>query len=104
MVKRIACFFTGGFTESGALQYFIKKIDDNIVIKQFCPNNAMKRRGVNGQPNLVKKVSGLTGKALIKYVIAGDESSKRKCKNASYTAYCNEIQENIRRDHEISEN
>lgn len=68
MVKKLACFFTGGFTESGALQYFISKIDQNIVVKQFCPNKAMKRRGVGGKPQLVKDVSGLTGSSLIRYV------------------------------------
>lgn len=68
MVKKIAGFFTGGFTESGALQYFLKKFDDNIKVKQFCPNNALKRRGTNGKPHMVKEVNGLTGPSLIHYV------------------------------------
>lgn len=68
MVKKIASFFTGGFTESGALQYFLEKFDDNIMIKQFCPNKAMKRRGTDGKPHMVKEVNGLTGSSLIHYV------------------------------------
>lgn len=68
MVKKIACFFTGGFTESGALQYFLKKFDDNISTDQFCPNKAMRRRGTDGKPHMVREVNGLTGSSLIHYV------------------------------------
>jgi hypothetical protein len=127
MVRKIACFFTGGFTESGAMQYFLEKMGDNIKISQFCPNKAMKRRGTNGRPHMIKSVNGLTGASLIHYVydyidkyqddlkeydailieddlddrfyeytVAGDETTKRKCRNSEYIQYCNEIRNIIR--------
>jgi hypothetical protein len=127
MVRKIACFFTGGFTESGAMQYFLEKMGDNLKINQFCPNKAMKRRGTNGKPHMIKSVNGLTGTSLIhyvydyidkygddlneydailieddmddrfyEYIVAGDETTKRKCRNYEYMQYCNEIRNTIR--------
>lgn len=67
MVK-VACFFTGGFTESGAMQCFLQKINGNIFLKQFCPNKPPRRRIPDVKAQLVKEVSGLTGPGLIKYI------------------------------------
>ncbi len=67
MVKKIACFFTGGYTESNAMPIFLKKINPDIEFRQFCPNRT-KRRKRPGQLDLIDEVSGLTGPALLGYV------------------------------------
>lgn len=72
MVRKVACFFTGGFSESGAMQEFLHKINPNVVLKQFCPNKPLKRwiPGIptSKQPKIQRQFSGLTGKDLISYV------------------------------------
>lgn len=42
MVKNVGCFFTGGYTESNSMLIFLKRINDNIRFKQFCPNRTRK--------------------------------------------------------------
>lgn len=71
-MKKVACFFTGGYTESGAMQDFLKKINPQIILKQFCPNKP-KRRWRPGVPfheqmQIEKDMNGLTGEGLISYV------------------------------------
>lgn len=67
-MKNVACFFTGGYTESNSLQIFLKKINENIQLKQFCPNKTRKRKCPGLQRDLVHEISGLTGDALLHYV------------------------------------
>lgn len=67
MVKsRIACFLTCGYTEAGAMQAFLRKINDNYDYKQYLPNKTIKKKGM---PRTISdKVSGLTGEALLRKV------------------------------------
>ncbi|MCD8347678.1 MAG: hypothetical protein LUD16_06940 [Lachnospiraceae bacterium] len=63
MVNRIACFFTCGYTEAGAMQLFLKKINPSYDFKQFLPNKTRKRQG---DAKIIKpELSGLTGEALL---------------------------------------
>lgn len=79
MVK-VACFFTGGFTESGAMQSFLQKINGNIFLKQFCPNKPPRRKIPGTRTQLVKGVSGLTGPGLRKYVYQYIENHPKELK------------------------
>lgn len=45
MVNRVACFLTCGYTEAGAMQYFLKKINGNYEYKQYLPNKTIKKKG-----------------------------------------------------------
>ncbi|MBO5354348.1 MAG: hypothetical protein J6A77_13740 [Lachnospiraceae bacterium] len=81
MVNRIACFLTCGYTEAGAMQYFLKKINDNYDYKQYLPNKTIKKKG--DSKRISSDISGLTGEALFEkiYSILGkyrDEISKCK--------------------------
>lgn len=67
-MKKVACFFTGGYTESNAMQIFLKKINDDIQLKQFCPNKTRKRKRPDAECDLISEFSGLTGKSLIQYL------------------------------------
>ncbi|MCD8015476.1 MAG: hypothetical protein LUG99_20410 [Lachnospiraceae bacterium] len=63
MVNKIACFFTCGYTEAGAMQLFLKKMNPSCDFKQFLPNKTRKRRG---DAKIIRpELSGLTGEALI---------------------------------------
>lgn len=70
--KRIACFFTGGFTELNSMKLFLKKINDQVDYIQLCPTgvrrskNEIRNRHID---NIIKKHSGLTGQALIDFVL-----------------------------------
>lgn len=72
-MKNVACFFTGGYTESNSMLSFLSKINDKLNFNQLCPNKT-KRRKVRGgvesvtERNLMDNVSGLTGAGLTKYV------------------------------------
>lgn len=66
VTKRIACFLTCGYTEAGAMQAFLKKINDNYEYRQFLPNKTIKKKGE--QKTISPKISGLTGSALLKKV------------------------------------
>lgn len=35
--KKIACFFTGGYTELTSMKIFIRKINTNVELIQLCP-------------------------------------------------------------------
>jgi hypothetical protein len=66
MVKRIACFLTCGYTEAGAMQYFLKKINSSFEYKQYLPNRTIKKKG--DSKNISSSISGLTGEALLEKV------------------------------------
>lgn len=68
MVKKVACFFTGGYTESNAMPGFLSKINNKVQFKQFCPNRTKKRKCPGLDKDLIDEVSGLTGPALLRYV------------------------------------
>lgn len=75
MVKGdIACFFTGGYTEAGGLQAFLRKINSNYVYHQCLPNKAVKRKGM--PKTIGDEISGLTGEALLKEIYKRLESYK----------------------------
>lgn len=81
MVNRVACFLTCGYTEAGAMQYFLKKINGNYEYKQYLPNKTIKKKG--DSKSISSEISGLTGDALLEkiYNILGkyrDEISKCK--------------------------
>lgn len=66
MVDRVACFLTCGYTESGAMQSFLKKINSKFDYKQFLPNKTIKKKG---DPKIINpKINGLTGEALLEKV------------------------------------
>ena len=63
-MKRVACFFSGGYTESsGAFLTFLQKIAPEIRYSQCMPNRTVKRNGMN---KLIKdEYSGITGSTLL---------------------------------------
>lgn len=65
--KKISMFFTGGYTESGALVSFLNKINSNVFYDQRCPNKTRRRKGSVLTP-LKPDVSGLTGTSLTAYM------------------------------------
>ena len=66
MVKRIACFITCGYTEAGAMQAFLRKINDKFEYKQYLPNRTVKRKG--DSKSISSNISGLTGDALLEKI------------------------------------
>lgn len=63
MVKKVVCYFTGGWTESGAMSEFLKKINHKFHYQQRCPNKPKYKRG------LACHLCGLTGQSLIDYIL-----------------------------------
>lgn len=63
MVEKIACFLTCGYTEAGAMQFFLKKINDKYDYKQYLPNKTIKKKGYDKR--ISSDLSGLTGEALL---------------------------------------
>lgn len=69
--KRIACFFTAGYTELNAMKLFMRKINDQAEYIQLCPTgnrrskDAIRNRHIE---NINKEQNGLTGRALIGFV------------------------------------
>lgn len=74
MVSRVACFLTCGYTEAGAMQFFLRKINDSYEYKQYLPNKTIKKKG---DAKIIKKeISGLTGEALLKKIYSILEKHK----------------------------
>ncbi len=71
--KRVACFFTAGYTELNSMKMFLSKINNQVEYIQLCPNAPRKSR--TNIENRRKKTSidanqnGLTGRALIDFVV-----------------------------------
>lgn len=68
MVDRIACFFTCGYTESGAMQVFLGKINPQYEFKQYLPNKTRKRKG--DPKSIAADLSGLSGNSLLEKIYA----------------------------------
>lgn len=66
MVERIACFLTCGYTEAGAMQAFLKRINDKYEYKQFLPNKPIKKKG--NSKIIKEKFSGLSGEKLLEKI------------------------------------
>lgn len=66
MVNKVACFLTCGYTESGAMQFFLKKINNSFDYIQYLPNKSIKKRGTSKIIN--NNINGLTGEALLEKV------------------------------------
>lgn len=85
--KRVACFFTGGYTEINAMKIFMKKINDKVDYIQLCPNgprrskDTIKNRHID---TIAAKQSGLTGSELLEYVI--DFFGKKRFQEEGYDA------------------
>lgn len=74
MVSRVACFLTCGYTEAGAMQFFLRKINDSYEYKQYLPNKTIKKKG---DAKIIKKeISGLTGEDLLKKIYSILEKHK----------------------------
>lgn len=81
MVDKIACFLTCGYTEAGAMQFFLKKINSNFDYKQYLPNKTIKKKGT---PKMINShINGLTGEDLLEkiYLIVSKHREEiGKCK------------------------
>lgn len=66
MVDRIACFLTCGYTEAGAMQFFLRKMNDQFEYKQYLPNKTIKKKG--DVKSINSSISGLTGEALLEKI------------------------------------
>ncbi len=82
VTNRIACFLTCGYTEAGAMQTFLKKINSHYEYKQFLPNKTIKKKG--DPKTISRKISGLTGQKLLEktYSILEKNSSEIKACSA----------------------
>lgn len=69
--KRIACFFTGGYTEVNALKTFLKKVNNSVEYIQLCPvgirknMTSVKTRAIT---EIRTNQNGLTGASLISHI------------------------------------
>ncbi|MBQ7298259.1 MAG: hypothetical protein IJW77_00275, partial [Clostridia bacterium] len=71
-MKRIACFFTGGYTELNAMKRFMTKINNRVQYIQLCPNGPRKNKDNIRNRHVIETINedqnGLTGDALINYI------------------------------------
>lgn len=71
-MKRIACFFTAGYTEINFLKIFLGKINDTVEYIQLCPTGKRRRKNnvkCHYVDNISQEQSGLTGRSLIQYIL-----------------------------------
>ena len=81
MVERTACFLTCGYTEAGAMQLFVHKINDRYEFRQYLPNKTIKKKGM--PKNISDAINGLTGDRLLEeiYKILGKHKAEiNNCK------------------------
>lgn len=81
MVNTVACFLTCGYTEAGAMQFFLRRINNKYEYKQYLPNKTIKKKG--DAKNISSEISGLTGEALLEKIYAILEKHRSeisKCK------------------------
>lgn len=68
----IACFFTCGYTESGGMQGFLRRINPLYEYRMYLPNKVLRKKQMKaGKPvSMIKEeYSGLTGDALINKIL-----------------------------------
>lgn len=69
--KRIACFFTAGYTELQAMKHFLGKINGNIDYIQLSPTQERRNKESIKNRHLENiRHNGMTGKDLIDFVMA----------------------------------
>lgn len=74
MVKKLACFFSGGYTEAaGYMQLFLGRINDEYDYIQCLPNSTRKRKG--DLRKLEDDINGITGDNLLEKVYEKLEKS-----------------------------
>ncbi len=49
VTKRIACFLTCDYTESGAMQAFLKKINSNYEYNSTFPTKQLRKKAIQKQ-------------------------------------------------------
>ncbi len=85
--KRIACFFTAGYTELNAMKIFMRKINDGVDYIQLRPigrrrsKDSIRNRHIESMEN---QQSGLTGDALIDFIV--DFAGKGRFQEENYDA------------------
>lgn len=85
--KRVACFFTGGYSELNAMKSFLKKANDKVDLIQLCPTGERRSKSqIMGRhtDNIHKNHSGLTGAALIDFIL--DFIKKKRFLDEEYDA------------------
>ena len=68
--RRIACFFTAGYTELNAMKAFMRKINDTVEYIQLCPIGPRKSRSAIQNRHIDridKNQNGMTGEKLIQF-------------------------------------
>lgn len=74
--KRIACFFTGGFTELNSMKEFMQKINKDVEFIQLCPIASRKSKdAIKRRLSIESSYSGLSGQSLLDYVLNSVEKS-----------------------------
>ena len=85
--KRVACFFTGGYSELNAMKSFLKKANDKVDLIQLCPTGERRSKSqITGRhtDNIQRNHSGLTGTALVDFVL--DFIKKKRFLDEEYDA------------------
>lgn len=77
-MKKIACFFTCGYTEAGGMQSFLKNINNRYNYIQFLPNKTIKKKGM--PKNISDDINGLTGNSLLQKVYKIIDAHKEEIK------------------------
>lgn len=70
--KRVACFFTAGYTELNAMKRFMQRINADVEYIQLCPIGPRKSREMiknRERASINSENNGLTGAALIEHVV-----------------------------------
>lgn len=79
-MKRIACFFTGGYTELNAMKRFMSKINDQVQYIQLCPTGIRKSKEDIRRRRTIETIdqrhNGLTGESLINYILEVIQSER----------------------------
>lgn len=68
--KRIACFFTAGYTELQAMKTFMKKINDGVAYIQLCPTQERRNSAaIKNRHMEIIRDNGMTGEKLIDFIV-----------------------------------
>lgn len=85
--KRVACFFTAGYTELNAMKSFMRKINDGVEYIQLCPIGPRKSKGAikdRHKHQILKEQNGMTGEKLIDF--AAEFIGKKRFEEEGYEA------------------